>query len=210
MYFATEGVILKKRNFGEADRLLTIFTRDHGKITAIAKGARRPRSKKAGHIELGNWCKLFVARGKNIDLVTEAETKRAFGIANFTEERANRIYHLLEIVENLTASHQKNLEVFILLVQFLKRIEKDEQFSLLSCVFKIKLLSSLGFFTSHYLKNPKVKYILATFEKDNFETIKGKIKLTQNSYSNILLFLDRLIEGLTQSKLTTSRFLNGI
>ncbi len=64
MYFKTEGVIIAKKNFGEADRILTIFTRDHGKIGCIAKGVRRPRSKKAGHVELGNWCKFFIARGK--------------------------------------------------------------------------------------------------------------------------------------------------
>ena len=108
MYFKTEGVILSRRNFGESDRILTIFTRDHGKLTALAKGVRRPKSRKGGHVEIGNWCKLFIARGKNIDLLTEVETKKAFGIADFTAAKANKIYHLLELVESLTEIKQKS------------------------------------------------------------------------------------------------------
>ena len=80
MYLNTEAVVLSRRNFGEADRIITLFTRDHGKITVLAKGVRRPRSKKAGHLEIGSWCKIFVARGKNLDLLTEVEIKQAFGI----------------------------------------------------------------------------------------------------------------------------------
>jgi len=207
MYFSTEGVILKKRNFGEADKLLTICTRDYGKITALAKGARRPKSKKAGHIELGNWCKLFVAQGKNIDLLTEVQLKRAFGISDFKEERANQIYHLLEIVENLTATHQKNREVFILLVHFLKKITSAENFNLVSSVFKIKLLSILGFFSSSSLKDSNTKKTLEFLENNDLDLIKEKILLSGQSYLNLLTFLDSMIENLAQSKLKTSRFL---
>src|SRR3990167_11066899 len=110
MYFRTEGVVLRRKNFGEADRIVTFYTRDYGKVTALAKGVRRPSSKKAGHIELGNWCKVFVARGKNLDLLTEVEAKYAFGIDEFTETKANRIYHILELVDALTPEHQKNLQ----------------------------------------------------------------------------------------------------
>ena len=218
MYFRTEGVVLKRNNFGEADRIVTIYTRDYGKISAIAKGVRRPRSKKAGHVELGNWCKIFVARGKNIDLLTEVELKCAFGIANFSVEKANRIYHLLELVESLTPEHQKNPQVFILLVQFLKMLSKpgppreagggkDEDFSLLSSVFKIKLLSTLGFFSSQSLKDSRTKDIFKTLELEDFETIKEEINLSPSSYLKLLSFLDSMIEGLTQTKLKTSRFL---
>ncbi len=207
MYLRTEGVILKRRNFGEADRILTIYTRDHGKITALAKGVRRPRSKKAGHVEIGSWCKIFVARGKNIDLLTEVEVKRAFGIADFSEAKANKIYHLLELVENLTADHQKNPQVFILLVQFLKMITTDENFDLVSSVFKIKLLASLGFFSTSSLPDSQTKQVIRILEEDDFETIKNKIRLSQQSYLKLLSFLDSMVENITSRKLTTVRFL---
>lgn len=207
MYFRTEGVVIRRRNFGEADRILTIYTRDYGKVSALAKGVRRPRSKKAGHIELGNWCKVFVARGKNLDLLTEVELRRAFGIANFSQEKANKIYHLLELVESLTAEHHKNREVFILLVHFLKRIQEDHDFNLLSSVFKIKLLSLLGFFSSKSLKDSSTKNLLSILENEDLEQIVQKVNLSPSSRLKLLTFLDSMVENLTQQKLKTSRFL---
>lgn len=209
MYLRTEGVILKRRNFGEADRILTIYTRDSGKITAIAKGVRRPRSKKAGHLEIGSWCKMFIARGKNIDLLTEVETKRAFGINEFSETRANKIYHLLELVESLTAEHHKNRQVFLLLVHFLKKVTTEEDFDLVSSVFKIKLLSTLGFFSASAFADSKTKRVLQSFEENDYETIKNQFRLTERSYLKLLAFLDSMVENLIDRKLKTVRFLEG-
>ena len=207
MYFRTEGVILARRNFAEADRILTIYTRDYGKVIALAKGVRRPRSRKAGHLELGNWCRIFVARGRNLDLLTEVELKRSFGILDFSEQKANKIYHLLELVDSLTAEKAKNLSVFILLIGFLKRITDGEDFRLLSVTFKIKLLSTLGFFSARNIKNSKAKNLFETLENADFGKIKEKIKLTDRSYLKLLQFLDSIIENLAQTKLKTSRFL---
>src|SRR3990167_9212024 len=159
MYFRTEGIILARRSFGEADRILTIYTKDYGKISAIGKGVRRPRYKKGGHLELGNWCKLFVAKGKNLDLLTEVETKKAFGIDNFSNMKANKIYHLLELVDALTQNEQKNQKVFFLLLEFLDEISKENNFDLISSVFKVKLLSELGFFSAKTLRGSKSQKI---------------------------------------------------
>lgn len=209
MYFRTEGVILAHKNFGEADRILTIYTKDFGKVSCIAKGVRRPKSRKGGHVELGNWCKVFIARGKNLDLLTEVELKKAFGIENFSQEKANKIYHLLELTNQLTAEKQKNPGVFILLVNFLKKISKDEDFNLISVSFKVKLLSILGFFSTRNIRNVKVKKVLDIVEGEDYEIIKQKINLTQNSYLKLLSFLDSMIESLIDTRLKTSRFLNG-
>jgi DNA repair protein RecO len=208
MYLKSEGVILSRKNFGEADRIVTIFTRDYGKITVLAKGVRRPRSKKAGHLELGNWCRIFVAKGKNLDLLTEIELKTAFGINEFSENKANKIYHFLEIVKNITPDGQRNQSTFVLLVHFLKQITKGEDFNLVSTTFKIKLLNSLGFFSTEQLKNSKTKRILSIIEADSYDEIKSKIKLTDSSYLKVLAFLDSMIEDLTEQKLKTNKFVH--
>jgi|SRR3989344_4891970 len=209
MYLRTEGVILKRRNFGEADRILTIYTKDSGKITALAKGVRRPKSKKAGHLEIGSWCKIFTVRGKNMDLLTEVELKHAFGIKDFTEERANKIYHFLELVDALTAEHQKNPGVFNLLISFLKKINNENNFDLVSSVFKIKLLSNLGFFAASALSDSQAKWVIQILEEEDFETAKSQIRLSEQGYLKLLSFLDSMVESLTERKLTTVRFLNG-
>lgn len=206
MYLRTEGVILSRRNYGEADRIVTFFTRDYGKITVLCKGVRRPRSKKAGHLELGNWCTIFVAKGKNLDLLTEIELKTAFGINEFSENKANKIYHFLEIVKNITPDGQRNQSTFMLLIHFLKQITKGEDFNLVSTTFKIQLLSNLGFFSSEQLKNTKTKKILSIIEANSYDEIKSQIKLTDASYLKVLAFLDSMIEDLTEQKLKTNKF----
>ncbi len=207
MYLRSEGVILSHRNFGEADRLLTIYTRDFGKLSAIAKGVRRPRSKKAGHVELGSLCKVFIAKGKNLDLLTEVESRYSFGITHFSQDKANKIYHLLEIVESLTPTGQKNPQVFSLLVSALKKIEKEEDFNLISSVFKIKLLKVLGFFSTKTLSWSKTRDIIEILEEENFEDAKNKLSLSPSSYLKLLAFLDSMIEDISGSNLKTARFL---
>ena len=101
MYYKTEGIILSQKKIGEADKLLAIYTKDRGKIFCIAKGARKPLSRKTGHIELGNWCKLYIAQGKNLDILTEAILIKNFGGDNTSEQKSNMIYHLLLFFHNL-------------------------------------------------------------------------------------------------------------
>lgn len=209
MYLKTEGVVLKHSNFAEADRLLVIYTRDFGKVTCIAKGARRPRSRKAGHVELGNWCRVFIAKGKNLDILTEVEIKKAFGQVDFTEDKANQIYHLLELVDSLTANNQKNEKVFNLLVNYLSKITGEEDFNLVSAVFKTKLLSQLGFFSARSLKGSQTKDFLQSLEVENYSSIKTSTDLKQVQYLKLSSFLDSIIENVTQSKIKTARFING-
>ena len=69
-----ESVVLRHSDWGEADRLLSIYTREHGKLRAIAKGARKMRSRKAGHLEPFTRVTLMLARGRDLWIVTQAET----------------------------------------------------------------------------------------------------------------------------------------
>ena len=71
--YRSEAIVLRRQDFGEADRLLTLFTPALGKIRVVAKGARKPQSRKAGHIESFMRTKMLFARGRNLDLVTQAE-----------------------------------------------------------------------------------------------------------------------------------------
>ncbi|MCJ7793073.1 MAG: DNA repair protein RecO, partial [Candidatus Marinimicrobia bacterium] len=74
----TEGIILKRSNYGEADRILTIYTKHYGKIKAMAKGVRRITSRKGGNVELFNQATLFLYKGRNLDLLTEVQVTKTF------------------------------------------------------------------------------------------------------------------------------------
>ncbi len=90
--YRTEAVVLKRSDFGEADRLLTLYTPRLGKCRVLAKGVRRLTSRKAGHLELFTHAQLLVAKARSLDIVTQAETIDAY--ANLRKDllRASRAY----------------------------------------------------------------------------------------------------------------------
>jgi DNA repair protein RecO (recombination protein O) len=147
--YKTEGIIIKRINFGEADRILTIFSKHYGKIYALAKGVRRVASKKGGNVELFNWVTLFLVTGKNLDIVTEAQVREPFSQFRQDLKKIGLAYYLCELVDQLTAEKQKNQEVFQLLVRSLKDLENDfvnsKYRSDLIQDFRLKILTALGF-----------------------------------------------------------------
>jgi DNA repair protein RecO (recombination protein O) len=76
--YRTEGVVLRRQDLGEADRLTTVYTLDYGKRRFVAKGVRRPRSHKAGHLEPFTRVALLIARGRELDIITQVETIEDF------------------------------------------------------------------------------------------------------------------------------------
>ena len=209
MQFTTECIVLSRRNFAEADRLVTLYSKEYGKITVIAKGVRRPKSRKTGHLEPGTWCVAHIVKGKNLDILTEVIAKKSFGLDNINNEKTVQIYHFLEILNSLTPQNQKNEQSFRILLAFLDKTEKEENFNLLSTIFKIRLLRALGFFAPESVKKENVKKILKLLESESIGQIKKNQKITEQSYLNLLIFLDSIIEGISESKLKTKRFLNG-
>lgn len=110
--YKTLALIIKRTNFSEADRILTIFTKDYGKIKVLAKGVRKITSKRGGNVELLNLAEITLHEGKNFDLLTEAQV-----ISSFPDLRTNLIkiglcYHLCEIVDGLCPERQENRKIF--------------------------------------------------------------------------------------------------
>ena len=146
-HYSTEGVILKRKNFGEADRLLTLFSKHYGKVKVVAKGVRRPSSRKRGSLELFNHVKCFVARGRNLDIVTEVEIMENFSSWRKDLVKVGVAYHLAEVVERLTAEHQEHREVFELLKGAYRRLGNQgywEHYDFINS-FKLRVLQELGF-----------------------------------------------------------------
>ncbi|MCL5970605.1 MAG: DNA repair protein RecO [Patescibacteria group bacterium] len=143
--YKTEGIIIKRRNIGEADRILTVFTKKNGKISIKAPGVRKIRSKRSPHIEVLNLSMLSLYKGKTLPILIEAETLETFSnIKNFLPKIAVA-YHACEIVDGLCPEEEENKEVFFLLKEFLERL-CFENHDLLILDFEKNLLKSLGFF----------------------------------------------------------------
>ena len=68
--YLTKGIVIGRTNFGEADRIVRFFTPDRGKLSAIAKGIRKIKSRSGGHLELFGEVSLMLATGRGLDIVT--------------------------------------------------------------------------------------------------------------------------------------------
>lgn len=145
--YSTEAVILARRNFGEADRLVTLFSKHYGKLRVLAKGVRRPKSRKRGDLETFNQVRLLLARGRNLDIITETELKNSFSSWRKNLARIGVAYHLAEVVNRLTAEEQESKQIFDLLVDSFSKLSTAPLPKLYSFAqkFKIRVLEELGY-----------------------------------------------------------------
>jgi len=143
--YRISAIVLKRRDIGEADRLLTVLARERGKLTLLAKGVRKPASRKAGHIEPFTHVELLVARGASLDLVTQAETITAHRQLREDLWRSALAYYIVELVDAVTQEADPNALVFDLLLETLNRIDQGARPSLALQYGELHLLGLAGF-----------------------------------------------------------------
>lgn len=143
--YRTEGIILKRSDFGEADRLLVVCTPGHGKLRLLAKGVRKVPSRKAGHVELFMRSQFLVARGRSLDIVTQAEALDAYAGLRDTLLGATYAYYLAELVDAFLEEGEENEAVYRLLAFALERLAAGDEAGLVARFFEMKLLSLVGY-----------------------------------------------------------------
>jgi DNA repair protein RecO (recombination protein O) len=143
--YRTEAVVLGHIEFGEADRILKLFTLEKGKISAIAKGVRKIRSRKAGHLEPFTRVQLFLAKGRNLDIITQAETVNPYmGLRNNLKKMAWASY-VVEVLDKFTYEEGQNIGIFRLLASTLERLESQDYAETVIHYYEMRLLDLLGF-----------------------------------------------------------------
>jgi len=143
--FRAEAVVLRHSDWGEADRLLVLFTAAMGKVRAVAKGVRKLRSRKAGHLEPFTRVNLLLARGRDLLIVTQAETLDAY--MPLREGLLLPTYgaYILEVVDRFTFEEEENRGLYRLLVDTLARLSSSPHPELVVRYFEIRLLDLIGF-----------------------------------------------------------------
>lgn len=200
----TEGVVLKRKDFGEADRILTIFTLHKGKLTVLARGVRKITSRRAGNVELLNRSSIFLHPGRNFYILTEAESLDTYNKLKEDLNLSTVAFHIIELVDRLTAENQENRTVYEDLLEVLKRLCKKPR-QLLIRAFEAKILSKLGFWSTEEAKNisPKVASLLKSIEYSSWDEIE-KMKIEEKEaleLERILrYYLERVIEGKLKSR----------
>ncbi len=140
-----EGIILQHADWGEADRLVTIFTREHGKIRAIAKGVRKPRSRKAGHLEPITRASLLLARGRDLFILTQAEANETY--TDIREDLVSLCYaaYLIELLASFTYEEEENQTLYRLLANSLSRLNQGDEPQRVMHYYEIRLLELVGY-----------------------------------------------------------------
>jgi DNA repair protein RecO (recombination protein O) len=144
--FRVEAVVLRHSDYGEADRLLTLYTRQLGKTRALVKGARKIASRKAGHIEPFTRVQLQLARGHDLPLVTQAEAMESYQPLREDLVLTGYASYVMELLDRLTYEDQaENSAVFRLLTETLARLAaKAEPWPAIR-YYEMRLLDLLGF-----------------------------------------------------------------
>ena len=144
--FRTQAIILKRRDFGEADRLLTILTPDHGKIDVVAKGARKPTSHKTGHVELFTRADMLIHSGRELGIVGQVEMVAPYlGIREDLGRGAYASY-CAELLDRFTAQGDEDYHnLFELFDNTLERLCIDNDPRLAVRYYEVRLLDVVGF-----------------------------------------------------------------
>ena len=143
--YQTEAIIIKKIKLGEADRILTLYTPDRGKIEGVAKGVRRPKSKMAGHLEMLTYSQVRLARGRNLDTIIGSQTIDSFlPLKNDLWLTSYGLY-AAELVNQFTPMHVSTPALFNLLVETLRRLSRAENIDLTLRYFELHLLDLVGY-----------------------------------------------------------------
>ncbi|HEX9976221.1 MAG TPA: DNA repair protein RecO [Dehalococcoidales bacterium] len=143
--YQTEAIIIKKTKLGEADRVLTLYTTDWGKIQAVARGVRRPRSKLAGHLELLTHSLVSLARGRNLDTIIGSQTIDSFLPLKSDLKLTAYALYATELVNQFTADHMENRPLFHLFLETLQVLCQAANNDLRLRYYEMHLLNEVGY-----------------------------------------------------------------
>jgi DNA repair protein RecO (recombination protein O) len=140
-----EAIVLKHSDFGEADRLLTLYSREQGKLRAIAKGARKPGSRKGGHLEPFSRVRLLLGKGRELAVVSQAEAVETNSALTENLEALGYASYVVELLDRFSGDHDENAGLYRLLRDTLQRLTAGEDLQLAVRYYEVRLLDQVGF-----------------------------------------------------------------
>ena len=142
----TKGIIIAENNFGEFDKMLTVLTPGVGKISCVAKGARRPKSALLAGTQFLCFSEYIMYKGANTYNINSCETIEVFYNIRTDLEKLKYAVHITKIIQDVTTENQNCYKILQLFLNTLYMIsETDKNLDLVLSIFKIKLSCYLGF-----------------------------------------------------------------
>ena len=157
------GIILSENNLGDFDKMLTMLTPGMGKISCVAKGARRPKSALLAGTQIFCFGEYLVYKGTNTYHINSVEPIEIFYNIRTDLEKLKYAVHINKIIQDVTHENQNCYNILQLLLNTLYTIsETDKDLDLVLSVFKLRLLSVMGF-------SPNVSNCVNCGEKENIQ-----------------------------------------
>lgn len=141
----TETIVLRQQVLGEADLVLTLLTPDRGKLRAIAKGVRRLSSRKAGHLDLFMRADVLLSLGRNLDIISEAQTLDSYRAVREDLLRSSYASYCVELLDRFTPDGETNHALYWLLADTLSRLSGSGNLALTARHYELHLLDLVGF-----------------------------------------------------------------
>ena len=143
--YSSEGIVLSRKNYGEADRILIVLSKKYGKISLLAKGIRKIKSKKRGHLEIFSKIKFSAVNSKGFDIMTEAETINDFTGVRINLNKISLAYYFCEVVNKIIHEDSRPSTVYNLLSIALEQLEQETKLKKLRLKFIYDLVTEMGY-----------------------------------------------------------------
>src|SRR5690625_1080684 len=143
--FKTEGIVLRTRDLGEADKILIIYTKEHGKLSAVARGARRSRSRLLAPSQLFSHSKYLFYKGRSLHSVSQAELANSFRPLREDISRLAYASYLAELLDVFISESEPNAELFRNGLEGFTLMAGADDLELASRWFEMNLLAHLGY-----------------------------------------------------------------
>ena len=143
--YSSEAIILARKNYSEADRIIVIYSKDYGKLSLIAKSVRKTKSRKRGSIEVFSHIRFSAARTKSLDILTEAEIISSFPLIRKNLKKVAVAYYFTEVIGRLTKEGEKNERLFSLLLKYIHALRKTTTLKKLKEGFVKEAVIMLGY-----------------------------------------------------------------
>lgn len=156
--YRVTGIVLRRRDLGEADRLLTVFTREQGRIRVVARGARRPSSRASGHLEPFGLCKLLIARTRGLDIISQAESMAQYPRLRASEVAIATAGYVAEMLDTLVPEHEAHADIFDATTAAFELLDAGVDPLLVRVAQQLGMLRALGY-------NPRLSNCLVCGEE---------------------------------------------
>jgi len=143
--YSTEGIILATKDYSEADRILVIYSKNHGKLSLVAKGVRKTKSKKRGHLEIFNHLKFSAVRTKGLDIISEAELINSFPKIRKNLKKISVGYYFCEVIGKSIKDEESHPGFFDFILSYFLRLEKEDNLTKVRNDFVKDILINLGY-----------------------------------------------------------------